>query len=322
MADRGGIEVSNPFPFSDDNKRYHTLHYANLRRFGGRVEKAAIDTGLTCPNIDGTKGRGGCIFCASGSGYFTSSPQKSVEEQISAELARIRAKWPDARAVAYFQAHTNTYAPLARLRINFEAALWCEGICGLTVATRADCLAPDVLEYLAELAKRTDLTVELGLQSASDETARRINRCHDYRAFLEGYAALKARGVRVCVHLINGLPGEDEAQMLDTVKKIAPLRPDGVKIHLLHVIRGTALAEMLEMGQYRPMEREDYIRVVVRQLERLPETTVIERLTGDGDRRTLLAPLWSRDKLAVLGGIDSAMARADTWQGRLFAAAL
>ncbi len=306
------------FPYSNDNKRYHTLHYDNLRRFGTRVEKAAVDLGLTCPNIDGTKGTGGCIFCASGSGYFTAPPQVSVEEQIAAELLRIRTKRPDARAVAYFQAHTNTYAPLALLQRAFEAALRCEGICGLTVATRADCLASDVLAYLAELAKRTSLTVELGLQTANDETARRMNRCHDYQTFLEGYAALKARGIRVCVHLINGLPGEGEAQMLDTARKIARLRPDGVKIHLLHVIRGTALAQMFESGQYCPMEREDYIGVVVRQLELLPETTVMERLTGDGDKRTLLAPLWSRDKISVLGGIDRTMARADTWQGRLF----
>lgn len=310
--------MRRPFPYSNDNKRYHTLHYDNLRRFGTRVEKAAVDLGLTCPNIDGTKGTGGCIFCASGSGYFTAPPQVSVEEQIAAELLRIRTKRPDARAVAYFQAHTNTYAPLALLQRAFEAALQCEGICGLTVATRADCLASDVLAYLAELAKRTSLTVELGLQTANDETARRMNRCHDYQTFLEGYAALKARGIRVCVHLINGLPGEGEAQMLDTARKIARLQPDGVKIHLLHVIRGTALAQMFESGQYCPMEREDYIGVVVRQLELLPETTVIERLTGDGDKRTLLAPLWSRDKISVLGGIDRAMARADTWQGRLF----
>jgi len=307
----------NPFPFSDDNKRYRSLSYEN-RRNGLRVYKAVIDAGLSCPNIDGTKGRGGCIYCSGGSGYFTASPSVPIKKQLADELSRIRAKVPEAEVIAYFQAHTNTYAELPRLRELFETALSQEGVCGLSVATRADCLPPQVLDYLSELNSRTKLTVELGLQTAFDETAERINRCHSFGEFLGGYLALKKRGIRVSVHIIDGLPGESPEMMTETARILGKLRPEGVKIQLLHVISGTVLCRTYERGKYVPMEAEEYVDTAVRQLELLPPETVIERLTGDGDGRTLVAPKWSRDKLRVLGSIDKLMAARDTWQGRLF----
>lgn len=309
----------NPFPYADDNKRYHTLAYANRRRFGGRVYKAALDAGLTCPNLDGSRGVGGCLFCGGGSGYFTAASAVSIPEQLGAELSRIRAAHPEARAIAYFQAHTNTYAPLPVLKALYEAALSHPLVCGISIATRADALPEPVLDYLEELSNRTALTVELGLQTIHDETARALNRCHSYAEFLKGYGALKRRGIPVCVHLINGLPGEDAERMLQTAKAVGMLRPDAVKLHLLHVITGTKLAELYTAGRYTPMTLDGYVDIVVRQLEVLPPATVIQRLTGDGDRRTLLAPRWSRDKIRVLGSIDRLQAARGSWQGKALA---
>ncbi len=225
----------NPFPYSDDNKRYHTLSYYNKKR-GINARKAALDAGFTCPNIDGSRGRGGCVFCSGGSGYFTAGPALNIRSQLEGELERIRRKDPEATAVAYFQAHTNTYAPLNRLRELFETALGCKGVSGLSIATRPDCLPEEVLEYLGELSERTSLTVELGLQTVHDETAEQINRCYPYSVFEAAFSALKARGIRVCVHLINGLPGEDEEMMVESARRLGILSPDAVKLQLLHVI--------------------------------------------------------------------------------------
>lgn len=303
------------FPYSDDNKRYHTLNRYNRHTYGAKVHKAAIDAGFTCPNIDGSKGVGGCIYCSGGSGYFTAQEHVSVAEQFRLEEERIRAKYPDALITAYFQAHTNTYSDTDTLE-----RLWHEavdaGAHSLAVATRADCIDEEKVRLLSSLG--VPVTVELGLQTMHDSTAALINRCHTTADFLRGYELLRKHGLRVCVHIINGLPSEDIPMMLSTAEELGKLRPDGVKIHLMHVIEGTALAQMYLSGGYIPMEKQDYIETVVRQLELLPPETVIERLTGDGDKSTLLAPQWSRDKISVLGGIDKRMAELDTWQGRKY----
>ncbi len=305
------------FLYSDDNKRYHTLNYHNRHTYGARVHKAAIDAGFTCPNIDGSKGCGGCIYCSGGSGYFTADNMISVTEQFRLEEKRIRTKFPEALITAYFQAHSNTYAPIERLRSVFGEAVTA-GAHSLAVATRADCVDEAKAELLASLG--VPVTVELGLQTIHDSTAEYINRCHNTEEFLRGYNQLKSHGLRVCVHIINGLPTEDIPMMTETAAALGRLRPDGVKIHLMHVIEGTALAELYRRGEYLPMAKQDYIDTVVRQLELLPAETVIERLTGDGDKSTLIAPLWSRDKISVLGGIDKRMAQLDTYQGKLFPA--
>ncbi|MBQ8961264.1 MAG: TIGR01212 family radical SAM protein [Ruminococcus sp.] len=309
---------SSPFIYSSDNKRYHTLNFHIKRKFGRRVFKAVIDAGMTCPNIDGSKGTGGCIFCSGGSGYFTRSGI-SVTEQLAAESRRISAKaGPRAPMIAYFQANTNTYAPADQLLELFYEALSFPGVVGLSIGTRADCLPDEVLELLSELNERTYLTVELGMQSAHEGTIARINRCCTHRELLKGYDELKSRGIRGCLHLINGLPGEDPEMMIQSARAAAEMEPDAVKLQMLHVIRGTALAELWEGGSLPLLSREEYIEVVVRQLELLPPETVIERITGDGDKSMLLAPKWSADKIAVLGGIDKRLAELDTYQGRLF----
>lgn len=308
-----------PFEFSDDNKRYHTLSFHNRRVFGERIYKAAIDAGFTCPNIDGSCGRGGCVFCDGGSGYFAEA-EKSVVEQLEREIARIHAKTPDARIIAYFQSHSNTYAAAEKLREIYEPVMKNPYVAGISVGTRADCFDEEIYAYLSELSRRTYLTVELGLQTVHDATAEKINRGYGCNVFFETFARLKALGIRTCVHIIDGLPDESAEMMLETAAAVGRLRPEAVKIHLLHIIRGTRAEEMYKSGEITPLTREEYIDVVTRQLELLPPETVIERVTGDGDKKKLVAPLWSIDKISVLGGIDRKMAEADTYQGRRFGA--
>lgn len=300
------------FIYSDDNKRYHTLSYHNRHTCGVRVCKAAIDAGFTCPNIDGSKGSGGCIYCSGGSGYFT-APSLSVGEQFAAERERILAKYPNARVIAYFQAHTNTYAPVQRLSALYNEAI-AAGAQGISAATRADCIDEQRVRLLCSLP--VPASVELGLQTVHDSTAELINRCHSYAEFLRGYQLVKQAGLRVCVHIINGLPGETADMMAETARQLGQLKPDGVKIHLMHVIEGTRLAQLYRQGGCTPLEKDEYIDIVIRQLELLPPETVIERITGDGDKKMLLAPMWSADKISVLGAIDKRMAQLSTWQGR------
>lgn len=307
----------SPFLYSIDNKRYHTLNYHFRSVYGHKLYKAVIDCGFTCPNIDGSKGSGGCIFCDGGSGYFT-KPALSVSEQIESEHERISRKYGEVPIIAYFQANTNTYAPVERLREVYETALSFPYIAGLSIGTRADCLPDDVLSLLCELSKRSSLTVELGMQSVHNSTIERINRCCTHEEFLEGYEKLRARGLRVCLHIINGLPGETPDMMIETARQTAQLAPDGVKLQMLHVIEGTKLAEMYNAGNISLLTREEYIDVIIRQLELLPPETVIERITGDGDKKKLIAPAWSADKISVLGGIDKRLAELDTWQGKLY----
>jgi radical SAM protein (TIGR01212 family) len=311
-----GDNMENPFFYSDDNKRYHTLSYHLKHKFNRRVFKAVIDAGLTCPNLDGTKGVGGCTYCLHGSGEFTHGAGKSVPAQIRAELKRVRKKRSNADIIAYFQAHTNTYAPLARLRELYESALAQDGVCGISIATRADALEPETIDYLAEMSRRTYLTVELGLQTMHDSTAEKIHRGHSYAEFLQAYEALKSRGIRVCVHIINGLPGETDEMMLQTAEAIGCLRADAVKIHLLQIMEGTAMAQEYAAHEVIPMEKEQYIDMVCSQLEVLPAEMVIERITGDGAHDKLIAPRWGIDKIAILGGIDQALVRKNTWQGK------
>ena len=311
----------NPFLYSDTNKRYHTYEYYLRHTFGGKCAKLPLDGGFTCPNQDGTCGEGGCVYCSDrGSGDFAPSAMLSVSEQIRLQKELFSKKWDVSRCIAYFQAHTNTYAPLPVLKEKYEEALAQEGIVGLNIATRADCLPLDVVEYLAELAERTVLTVELGLQSSNDETAERINRGHTFATFCDGVERLRkaSEKIQICVHLILGLPGEDDAAMLKTVADVAALRPHQVKIHLLHVLRGTKLAEWYEKGEYIPLERERYIRLVAEALELLPPETVIGRLTGDGAAADLLAPLWSMKKTTVINDIDKLLYATDSYQGKCY----
>ena len=264
---------------------------------------------------------GGCIYCSDrGSGDFAPNAMLSVTEQICAQKALFSRKWDVSRCIAYFQAHTNTYAPLSVLQEKYEEALAQEGIVGLNIATRADCLPSDVVSYLAALSERTTLTVELGLQSSNDTTAKVINRGHSFSEFCEGFRHLReaSPGIGICVHIIFGLPGENDETMLQTVRDVAELHPDQVKIHLLHVLRGTVLAKWYEQGQYAPLEREHYITLVADALELLPPDIVIGRLTGDGKSDDLLAPLWSQRKTTVINDIDKLLYARNSYQGILW----
>ncbi len=312
--------AENPFPYAVDNKRYRTWDYHLKEKFGGKVFKVSLDGGFSCPNIDGTCGKGGCTYC---SYAFRRQTPASLLEQFEAGKAMLHKKWPDAVGyIPYLQANTNTYAPLPELRAKYEILLAQPGVVGLSVATRADALPEEVCDYLAEINRRTYLIVELGLQTAFDETARRINRGHDYRTFLAGYEKLRSRGIPVCVHLINGLPGERPEMMLETVRRVAALRPHCVKIHLLHILRGTRMAEeyAARPEEFGMMELPPYVSVVCSQLELLPPETVVQRITGDGMKDELIAPLWSLKKFVVMNEIDKEMVRRDSWQGKGYTA--
>ncbi|MBQ9382706.1 MAG: TIGR01212 family radical SAM protein [Ruminiclostridium sp.] len=300
------------FIYSDDNKRYHTLYYHNKHTYGKRVVKAVIDAGFTCPNTDGSKGCGGCIFCGGGSGYFTAEPTVPITEQLRLETERIRTKYPDALINAYFQAHTNTYADIGTLERIYREAIN-SGVHGISIATRSDCIDRDKIMLIKSLD--VPVTVELGVQTVHDETAARLNSRLCLSEHLYALKLLREHNIRTCVHIINGLPGETGEMMLETARLLGKERPDGVKIHLLHVIRGTRLHEMYEKGEYTPMDKARYIEITARQLGYFPPETVIERLTGDGDKSKLIAPMWSADKISVLGGIDKYMADNDICQG-------
>ena len=311
----------NPYEHSDTNKRYQTYDYYLKKTFGGKCMKLPVDAGFTCPNIDGRCSVGGCIYCSSrGSGDFAQTSEISVREQLEITKNQLSSKWKTDRSIPYFQAHTNTYAPLSVLKEKYEAALEFDGVVGFNIATRADCLPDDVVEYLAQIAERTTLTVELGLQTVHDSTAFVINRGHTFAEFVAGYNKLRAASdkINICVHLIFGLPGEDKDMMLESVRTLAKMRPDQVKFHLLHVIEGTALAKMYLDGEYTPMEKEDYIDVVCRALTLMHKDTVIGRITGDGMQSSLLAPDWSRRKTAVINDIDKKMFEENLYQGANF----
>lgn len=306
--------MKSPFPYSDSNKRYYTYDYFLRKKFGQKVFKVTLDAGFTCPNIDGSKGRGGCTYCSSrGSGDFAASASLSIEEQYNTVRAVMDKKWEGGLCIPYFQAHTNTYAPTCVLREKFEQTLKLPDAVGLDIATRADCLSDETVEYLRELHERTFLTVELGLQTVHDVTAEKINRCHTYEEFLKGYEKLK--GLNVCVHIINGLPGETHEMMLDTARELARIRPFMLKIHLLHIIAGTKMAEQYLAHEFELPTLEEYVEMVCDQLEILPEDTVIARVTGDGAPDTLVAPLWSKKKFVVMNEIDKELLRRNSMQG-------
>ena len=311
--------MENTFRYSNTNTRYHTFTYFLEQKFGRKVAKISLDAGFTCPNIDGSKGVGGCTYCsARGSGDFAGDQSLSLREQFEQVRQVMNQKWPDAVYIPYFQAHTNTYAPLEVLKEKFEEALSFPDVMGLAIATRADCITDEIADYLRELAQRTYLEVELGLQSVHDVTGERINRCHSYADFLEGYQKLADRGINICVHIIDGLPGEDREMMLETARRLSHLHLHSIKIHLLHVLKGTVMEQQLAQGQFRLLTREEYVGIVCDQLELLPPQMVIQRVTGDGERESLVGPEWSLKKLCVMNEIDKELVRRNSFQGKNF----
>ena len=248
------------FKYAFDNKRYHTWNYYLRNTFGEKIFKVSINAGFTCPNIDGKITYGGCTYCSKeGSGDFAGNPKDDLIKQFYDIREMMLKKWPKAKYIGYFQAYTNTYAPLEVLKEKYETILGLEDVIGLSISTRPDCLPDDVVEYLGELNKRTNLWVELGLQTIHDSTSKLINRGHDYQTFLDGVEKLKSKNIKVIVHIINGLPGEDYNMMMETAKAVGNLGVDGIKIHLLHVIKNTPMEKMLENGMLKLMTQEEYI---------------------------------------------------------------
>lgn len=307
------------FKYAFDNKRYHTWNYYLRNTFGEKVFKVSINAGFTCPNIDGKVSFGGCTYCSKeGSGDFAGNPNDNLIKQFDDITQMMHKKWQNAKYIGYFQAYTNTYAPLNILKEKYETILGLDNVIGLSISTRPDCLPDDVVEYLGELNEKTNLWVELGLQTIHDKTSKLINRGHDYKSFIEGVEKLKAKKIKVVVHIINGLPGEDYNMMMETAKAVANMGVDGIKIHLLHVIRDTPMEKMLNNNMMTLMEQDEYIKLVCDQLEILPETMIVHRLTGDGKRDELVGPLWSLKKWEVLNAIDDELKRRDSYQGCKF----
>ena len=300
------------------DKPYHSLDYEMKRQFGCKVYRLALDGGCSCPNRDGKIGYGGCIFCsAGGSGDFAADRRLSVTQQILAQEEKIREKRPVDSFIAYFQAYTGTYAPTEHLKSIFTEAMSRPEIKVLSVATRPDCLPPDVLDLLARLAEQKPVWVELGLQTIHEDTARFIRRGYPLEVFEKAVSDLRSIRIDVIVHLILGLPGEDAGRVLQSVRYLNGCDIQGVKLQLLHILSGTDLAEYWRAHPFPVMTQEEYTLLLIDCLEHLRGDIVIHRLTGDGPSDLLLAPDWSRNKRSVLNGIHSAMKTRGAWQGRL-----
>lgn len=309
---------TNPFKYSDTNKRYYTYEYYLRHTFGEKCAKITLDCGFSCPNIDGTIGYGGCIYCGSGSRSVNCKEVKAPYEQYKLGVEMAQRKWNVKKFIPYMQAYTNTHTSPENLeKIVNEIASY-EGAVMLDIATRADCLENEKILVLKKLAEKIPVTVELGLQSSNDNTAKIINRGHDFSTFVDCFNGIRALApeIKIGIHIINGLPDENYEDMMKTAYDVAELHPDLVKIHLLHVIEGTVLAKMYKNGEYVSLNRDFYIQTVCDQLEILPSDIVIERLTGDGIADGLLAPEWSRKKTTVINDIDKELYKRNSFQGR------
>lgn len=317
-------------------KRWHSLDYELKKQYGRKVYKLSLQTGCSCPNRDGTLGTGGCIFCSEGgSGDFAASAALPVSEQIRAAKKQIAAKVPaDAGYIAYFQSFTNTYGPVERLKALYEAAAGEPDILELSIATRPDCLQEEMLSMLAELGKKKPVSIELGLQTIHEESAAFIRRGYTLPVFEDAVWRLKRAGLSVTVHLIVGLPGESREQIRESVRYLTELRRmgagiDGIKLQLLHILKGTALGDLYLAGRETEKEpeirwndysMEEYVDLVIDLIEFLPPELVVHRITGDAPKRLLIAPLWSADKKRVLNMFEKRFRERNTWQGKRCAA--
>lgn len=310
--------MENKFKYSNDNKRYHTLDYFYKNKFKSKVCKISLNAGFSCPNLDGTVGYGGCIYCSkSGSGEFAGDINDSLSKQFETVKKIYDIKWPNAKYIAYFQARTNTYAPVEKLKSMYETVLKFDNVIGINIATRSDSITDECLDYLEELNKRTYLTIELGLQTIHEKTAKLINRCSSLDCFYNMVQKLRKRNINVVVHIINGLPYEDKDDMIETVKYLNNLDIQGIKIHMLSVLKDTPLEKLYNDEKFHILTKDEYIDIVISQLENLREEIVINRITGDPKLDDLIAPTWLTKKFCILNDIDKEMLRRDTYQGKL-----
>jgi len=311
------MKTKNPFVYTENNKRYHTLDYYYKKRFQSKVFKVSLNAGFSCPNIDGTVGVGGCIYCSSlGSGDFAGNKEDELLIQFEKVKAMLLKKWKEAKYIGYFQAHTNTYAEVEVLKEKYEKILNQENVIGLNIATRPDAISEECLEYLKELNKKTYLTIELGLQTIHDKTSKIINRCHSLSCFEEMVKKLRKENIDVVVHIINGLPYETKEEMIETVKYLNKLDIQGIKIHMLHILKNTALEKLYEKEKFPVLTKEEYIDIVIEQLENLRPEIVIHRITGDPKIEELIEPTWLIKKFCVLNDIDKEMVKRNTYQGK------
>jgi radical SAM protein (TIGR01212 family) len=303
-------------------RRYNDFASYLKRKFGCRVHKVTLDAGLTCPNRDGTKGNGGCIYCNErGSGSGAAALGLSITQQVVRGQEYLRRRFKARKFIAYFQSYSNTYAPLAQLRAMYEEALAQEGVVGLSVATRPDCVGKEVLDLLEGYTEGRSVWVEYGLQSVHDRTLSLINRGHGLAEFLAALKLTQGRGIKVCVHVILGLPGEGPQEMMATARTLAALPIDAVKLHLLYVLKGTRMELLYRRGGYTPLTQAAYVELALDFLERLPYHVVIQRLTGDPARHELVAPEWALSKRETLEAIANRMEERNFWQGKLVGSA-
>lgn len=300
-------------------KRYNTLNNELKKEFGDKVMKLSLDGGFTCPNRDGTIGTNGCIFCSDeGSGEFTGSRFISIEEQVEQQKRLLSKKWKADKYIVYFQNFTNTYASVDRLRKLYYEAIKIEGVVGLAIATRPDCLDRDILDLLSELNKETYLWIELGLQTIHEKSTKFIRRGYEISIYDEAIKNLKDRGIKVVTHIIIGLPNETNEDVLKTVEHVAMTNTWGVKIHSLYIQKETDLYDFYIENPFSIRSMEEYIGIVADSIEILPKDMIIHRLTGDGKRSLLYEPRWTLDKLRVLTGIDKELETRNSTQGEKF----
>ena len=307
----------NPFPYSDDNKRYQTWNYYLRQKFNQKVFKVPLNAGFTCPNRDGFLAYGGCTFCSAlGSGEFAGTTTLDLLQQYQQGRMRMEQKWPNAKTIPYFQSFTNTYGSLNKIKACLEPFLHRDEVCAIALATRADCLSDECIEFLQACSHQKEIWIELGLQSYHNKTALAINRCHTWQQFTKAIERLQNTSIQICVHLMNGLPNESVAMMIETANQISQLKIQAVKIHMLHLIQDTVMTKNYKKQPFPLLSQEEYVDLVVRQLEILPQHFIIQRLTGDGIAEELVEPKWTMKKTIVINEIDKLMALKNTWQGK------
>ncbi len=308
--------MKNDFPYSDDNKHYHSLTYFYKHKFNCKVCKICLNANFSCPNLDGKVGYGGCIYCSKeGSGEFAGNVNDSLSLQFLKGKEMMIRKWPNAKFIAYFQARTNTYAPVNILKSYYEPFINNKDVIGISLATRSDSITDECLNYLEDINKRTFLTVELGLQTIHEKTNKLINRCETLESFETMVKKLRQRNINVVVHIINGLPHETKEMMIETVKYLNKLDINGIKIHMLYILKDTPLEKYYEKTNFKVVSKEEYVDIVVTQLRYLRKEIVIHRLTGDPDPLDLIEPKWLTKKFTILNEIDKIMSKENIYQG-------
>lgn len=306
----------NTFKYSFNEKRYHTFNYYLKTKYQNKVSKVIIDAGFTCPNRDGSKAFGGCIFCSdSGSGDSNLFSKENILDQYYKNKKIMDNKWPNSFYIPYFQSFSNTYGPLEKIQEMLQPFLKMDEVVEIAIATRCDCLEEEVIAYLDKISYIKPIWLEIGLQTSSDEVGEIINRKYSFQDFKDALFKLEKTNIKVCIHLLNGLPFEDKQRMLQSAIDVSHLPFDAIKIHMLHIIKDTILANMDKTNNYNLISRDDYIELVVKQLEVLRPEVIVQRLTGDPIVKDLIKPDWITNKTTILNDIDKLMRKLNTYQG-------